>query len=101
MSLIVMQYFFPVFFLVVYPFFPESPYYLIKNGKYDEARKSLNRIHGSSQQEYINLQMTRIEKSVQFSEELAKLTAANGPAFFQLFRGTNLVCTSLEGCTDS
>jgi hypothetical protein len=86
-----MQYFFPLFFLIVYPFFPESPYYLIKKGKYDEARKSLNRIHGSGEQEYINLQMTRIEKSVQFSEELAKTTAANGPAFLQLFRGTNLV----------
>lgn len=91
MSLIVMQYFFPLLLLCVYPFFPESPYYLIKKGKPEEARKSLNRIHGSGEQEYINLQMVRIEKNVRFSEELAQMTAVDGPAFFQLFRGINLV----------
>lgn len=94
MTLIVLQYIFPIFLLIVYPFFPESPYWLIKKGRLEDARKSLNKIHGSDQQEYINIQMAQLEKNVQFSEELARMTAAKGPAFFQLFQGTNLVLFS-------
>jgi hypothetical protein len=91
MTLIVIQYFFPIFLLLVYPFFPESPYWLIKKGKHEEARKSLNKIHNSKKQELVDFEMERLEKNVRLSEELARMTAAKGPAFFQLFQGTNLV----------
>lgn len=90
-SLILMEYFFAVLLFVVYPFFPESPYFLIKKGKHDEARKSLNKIHGAGDQNFISIELERIEKNVRFSEELAKVAAANGPPYYQLFRGTNLV----------
>jgi len=91
MSLIVMEYFFPLFFLIIYPFFPESPYWLIRNGKLDEARQSLNKIHGSKDQEFINSEMRRIEEDVRFSEELAGQVKLKGPAYLQLFQGNNLV----------
>jgi hypothetical protein len=86
-----MEYFFTLLVLVVYPFFPESPYYLIKKGKHEEARKSLNRIHGAHDAGFITIEMNRIEKNVHFSDELAKLAAANGPPYLQLFKGTNRV----------
>ena len=86
-----MEYFFAVLLFVVYPFLPESPYFLIKKGKHDEARKSLNKIHGSKDHNFISVELDRIEKNVKFSDELAKIAAANGPPYYQLFRGTNLV----------
>lgn len=91
MSLIIMEYFFPLFFLIIYPFFPESPYWLIKNGKFDEARKSLNTIHGSKDQDLIESEMKRIEEDVRFSQELANEVKLKGPAYLQLFQGDNLV----------
>jgi hypothetical protein len=90
-SLILMEYFFAVLLFVVYPFFPESPYFLIKKGQHDQARNALNKIHGSQDQNFISIELERIEKNVKFSEELAKVAAANGPPYYQLFRGTNLV----------
>jgi hypothetical protein len=91
LSLIVMQYTFPGILLLVYPFFPESAYYLIKKGKKEAARKALFRVHGSSDQDMIDIEMKRIESNVRTSEELKKQAALNGPAFYQCFRGTNLV----------
>lgn len=95
-SLILMEYFFAVLLFVMYPFFPESPYFLIKKGKPDEARKSLNKIHGAQDQNFISVEFDRIEKNVKFSDELARIAAANGPPYYQLFRGTNLVASPLE-----
>jgi len=89
MSLIVLQYLFPAILILIYPFFPESAYFLIKKGKYEEARKALNRTHGSSDQDLINVEMKRIEQNVHFSEELAKAAAIDGPLAWQCWRKTN------------
>ena len=86
-----MEYFFAVLIFVVYPFLPESPYYLLRKGNSDQARKSLNKIHGSQDQIFISIELERIDKNVKFSDELARTAAANGPPYIQLFRGTNLV----------
>ena len=91
-SLIVMLYFFPAILIIAWPFFPESPYYLIKKGKIDAARKSLQRIHGSGDPEYIDIELKRITTNVQESDEFLKTVAASGPAFYQLFRGVNREC---------
>jgi Sugar (and other) transporter len=96
-TMFVVQYIFPFVLFCGYPFFPESPYYLLKKGKIDQARKSLNRIHGSGDQDFINIELERIQNNVRTSEEL-ELTrmAAKGVPYLQLFRGINLVITSLE-----
>ena len=91
LSLIVLQYAFPAVLLLGYPFFPESAYYLIKKGKIEAARMSLCRVHGSSDQEFIDIEMKRIENNVRTSEALNREAALNGPAFYQCFKGTNLV----------
>jgi Sugar (and other) transporter len=86
-----MQYFFPGILLLIFPFFPESAYYLIKRGKPAEARKALSRVHGGADQNLIDSEMARLEKNVRTSEELKKEANMHGPAFYQCFMGTNLV----------
>jgi hypothetical protein len=89
-----MEYFFAVLIFAVYPFLPESPYYLLRKGNPDQAQKSLNRIHGSQDQNFISIELERIAKNVKFSDELAKAAATNGLPYLQLFRGTNLVISA-------
>jgi hypothetical protein len=89
-----MNYFFPAVLLLGYPFFPESAYYLIKTGKIDAARKALLRVHGTKNQDLIAIEMKRIARDVETSDELARQAALNGPGLYQCFRGTNLVLLS-------
>ena len=75
----------------IYPWFPESPYYLIQKGRVEEARKSLNRIHGSSDQGLIEAELLRIQSNITFSNELhAAATSAKGPILLQCFQKPNL-----------
>ncbi len=78
--------------LLGYPFYPESPYYLIKKGRTEQARNSLNRIHGSADQGLIDAEIARLEQAVAFSEEIRAAAQQKGAPFFQCFQGTNLVC---------
>jgi hypothetical protein len=90
-TLIVVQYLLPAILLAGVFWFPESAYYLIKNGKFEEARQALNRTHGSGDQDFINVEMKRITENVRFSEELKKEAAFGGPVIYQCFRGKNAV----------
>ncbi|KIW64068.1 hypothetical protein, variant [Phialophora macrospora] len=88
--LIILQLAFVVPLFALYPFFPESPYYLIKRGRTEEARKSLNKIHGSHDQALIEAEMVRITSNVEYSENLRTAAAQNGPLILQCFKGVNL-----------
>ena len=79
--LIILQFAFVVPLLVIYPWFPESPYYLLKRNRPEQARKSLIRIHGSGDQSLIEAEMVRIQQNVTFSEELKLAAQANGSPF--------------------
>ncbi|KAF2094705.1 general substrate transporter [Rhizodiscina lignyota] len=81
--------------LVIYPFFPESPYYLIKIGKDDAARKALIHVHGGHDQSLIDAEMKRLAAQVEFSEELQRAAMAKGPPLLQVFQGTNLKRTMI------
>lgn len=96
-TLIVVQYLLPAILLAGVYWFPESAYYLIKNGKFEEARKALNRTHGSADQDFINVEMKRITENVRFSEELKKEAAFGGPVIYQCFRGKNAVRRPFNG----
>lgn len=88
--LIVLQFMWVGIMLLGYPIFPESPYWLLKHGRPEKARKSLQWVHGRSDQSLIDAEMKRIQVAVNFSEELKRTTAAKGPEFLQLFQGSNL-----------
>jgi hypothetical protein len=78
--------------VIFYPFFPESPYYLLKHNKNDSARNSLERIWGKNDQELINAEMERIQANVEFSEGMIADAKLKGPLIVQAFQGTNRVC---------
>lgn len=86
---------FAVIMLLFYPFFPESPYFLLAKGKAEEARESLLHTHGSSDHLLIEAEMIRIERSVTFSKEMAAAVGQQGPGWLQCLKGANLVCISL------
>lgn len=70
--------------------YPESPYYLLKKGHTEKARKALNRIHGSKDQTLIDAEIKRITSNVAFSEEVRVAASRKGPLLVQCFQGTNL-----------
>lgn len=89
-TIIVFQFFFVVLLMVVYPFYPESPYYLLKKGKPEQARQALNRIHGPGDQVLIDAEMSRINIAIASSEEIQQVISKESPLFFQCWQGTNL-----------
>ncbi|PMD60991.1 general substrate transporter [Hyaloscypha bicolor E] len=79
-----------VILIVIYPWYPESPYFLIKKGRMEQARKSLNKIHGSEDQTLIEAELARITDVVQFSDAIQEAAAAKGSLLAQCFQGPNL-----------
>jgi len=90
-----MLYIFPAILLLIWPFYPESPYYLIKKGRSEAARKALSRIHGSKDPDFLRIEYQRIEANVRMSEELANESGLKGPGYYRVFRGSNLVLVLL------
>jgi hypothetical protein len=78
------QFFLPAFLLCVVPFAPESPWYLVRKERFDDARRSLTRLHGNDNAG-VEAQLSYISKSIQLESELQ----ANA-TFFDCFRGTDL-----------
>jgi len=87
----VIQYSLPAILLAGVFFFPESAYFLIKQGKIEAAQKALRRLYGSKDPEFLDIELKRLTENVRFSEQLKKEAAIGGPLIYQCFRGTNLV----------
>ncbi|PVH82568.1 general substrate transporter [Cadophora sp. DSE1049] len=87
--LIILQFAFVVPLAVGYIWFPESPYYLLKKGRREQARKCLNKIHGSNDQALIDAEMIRIQEDVTFSEQIKVAAHEGGHPYIKAFRGQN------------
>ncbi|KAH6874021.1 general substrate transporter [Thelonectria olida] len=61
---VVAMYFFPF-----WPFFPESPYWLVRRGRNADAKKALRRIYGFQETEYYDIEITRIEEEIRITNE--------------------------------
>lgn len=59
----------PVMLVLVWPFFPESPYWLIREDKHAAARKSLERMYGFEDPIFYEIEMKRLQEDVHFCEE--------------------------------
>lgn len=79
------QLFFPAFFLMFLPFSPESPWYLARKGKREEAKKSLRRLFGSG----IDIDAKLVTLETTIAEEEAQ-KEGNG-TLIDCFKGTNLI----------
>ncbi|KAL7961106.1 general substrate transporter [Trichoderma compactum] len=84
------QLFFCLFLLVLLPFAPETPWYLARAGKRDQAIKSLRALYGSDVD--LNAKLATLEATI--AEEEASNSEQG--SFIQCFKGTNLVRTCIS-----
>ena len=52
------------------PFFPESPSWLIRHGKREEAKKALRRIYGFKEQTFYEIEASRMEEEIRLTSDL-------------------------------
>lgn len=76
------EYFFPVLFLLGAFFAPETPWFLVKKGRYDEATTSLER---TGYTESIDDTLAHMKETILFAEE-----SAPKATYVDCFKGTNL-----------
>ncbi|KAL2205706.1 MFS general substrate transporter, partial [Sarocladium strictum] len=67
---VVAMYIFPLILMVVWPFFPESPYWLVRRGRVEEAKRALRRIYGFTETEFYEIETARIEHEIRMTNEL-------------------------------
>ncbi|KAI5297207.1 hypothetical protein KEM55_005008, partial [Ascosphaera atra] len=67
---VVGMYIFPVVLVGGYFWFPESPYWLLREGKRDRAIRMLRRIHGIEQEGFYVAEVNRIEEEIRIVEEV-------------------------------
>ncbi|EQB56310.1 hypothetical protein CGLO_03688 [Colletotrichum gloeosporioides Cg-14] len=83
------MFFFPSLVLIFFPWFPESPYFLLKhkNDK-DGALNALLRLYGPSNRQLAEMQVAKMESALQSTEALNH--SENRFNYIQLFKGKNL-----------
>lgn len=59
-----------VLLTMMWPFFPESPYWLVRRGRRAEAKKALHRIHGFKDDEYYEIEVSRMEEEIRITSDL-------------------------------
>jgi sugar porter (SP) family MFS transporter len=77
-----------VFLTIGLPFAPESPWYLVRQDRLDEARVTLTSLYGSEDE--VNIKLAAIEQTVQ-EDRLAKESK-----WIDCFQGTNLIRTLIS-----
>jgi len=83
------QFLFVAILLVGLPFAPESPWHYVRRGRIEDARKSLQRLHGASAD--VGPRLAMIVRTVDEDMELSK-----SAKWIQCFQGTNLVRTTIS-----
>ncbi len=76
----------PALTAILFCFMPESPPWLVLRGRIDDARTSLARLHGSSNQ--IDARLAHLALGVHLEEEEARRNGAG--SYVDLFRDSNL-----------
>lgn len=84
-----LQWLWPVILLAGLPFAPESPWWLVRKGRKDDARKSLARL-AWQEGEGLDKALMVIEQTNLLEEELRKTTS-----YFDCFRGVDLRRTEI------
>ncbi|KAK5308851.1 hypothetical protein LTR93_012349, partial [Exophiala xenobiotica] len=80
---IALQFMFVGFLIIGYPFFPESPYWLLKRGKVEKAKRSLTTMYTARDEDLIAAEVIRLQAAVDFSEALHASVAHKGPLLLQ------------------
>ncbi|KAI6365780.1 hypothetical protein MCOR25_005269 [Pyricularia grisea] len=83
------QLFFVLFLVVFLPFLPESPWYLVRTGKKEQAIKTIKNLYGKdydAERQIIAMEATIAEETATISEQ----------RLIDCFRGTNLLRTGIS-----
>jgi hypothetical protein len=80
-------------------FFPESPYWLIRQGKTAQGRKSLKVVYGFRDESFYDVEINRMEAEIRVTRDIqgdidarhhGRICGINFSAEAECFRGTNL-----------
>ncbi|RDL40567.1 Uncharacterized protein BP5553_00546 [Venustampulla echinocandica] len=96
---VVAMYIFPLILALVWPFFPESPYWLVRQSRSGDAKKALQRVHGfkGADSEFYDIEIHRMEDEIRFTKDLQGDIEAKHDTFLginisaeaECFRGIN------------
>lgn len=84
------QWIWPLPLMVVCFFAPESPWYLVRKDRVDEARHSLRRLGDTKTQEQINGQLAMMVHTVKVEAQVTE-----GTTYLECFKGTDLRRTEI------
>ena len=83
----------PVLLTALWPFFPESPYWLIRQGKSAKAKAALRRVYGFKDEAYYDIEVKRMEDEVRFTSELqTTITGGHRNTFLGMDISAELEC---------
>ncbi|TXT10531.1 hypothetical protein VHUM_02036 [Vanrija humicola] len=84
------QWVWPIPLILTAIFAPESPWWLVRRGRPEEARRSLQRLYSGDQEEEVSNALAMIEHTIAMERQ-----ATAGASYLELFRGTNLRRTEI------
>ncbi|KAJ5636517.1 uncharacterized protein N7484_009830 [Penicillium longicatenatum] len=96
---VVSMYTFPLILVSGWLFFPESPYWLIRQGKTAQGRKSLKVVYGFKDESFYDAEINRMQSEIRLTRDLqgdidakhsGRPCGINFSAEAECFRGTNL-----------
>ncbi|KAG9254735.1 general substrate transporter [Emericellopsis atlantica] len=67
---VVAMYIFPLILTAAWPFFPESPYWLVRRGRTLDAKRALRRIYGFQEAEYYDIEVNRLEEEIRITNDV-------------------------------
>ncbi|KAK5173250.1 uncharacterized protein LTR77_001931 [Saxophila tyrrhenica] len=67
---VVAMYIFPLILTSLWPWFPESTYWLVRQGRPEAAKASLRRIHGFTEEAFYDIELHRLEEEVRVANEI-------------------------------
>lgn len=86
---------FPIFLFITMWFAPESPWWLIRHGKLDEAEKSVRRLGGKGREDHVHETVANMVRVNQMELQY-KETNKQESRWIELFRGTDLRRTEIS-----
>ncbi|RAO70385.1 uncharacterized protein BHQ10_006397 [Talaromyces amestolkiae] len=85
-----LQWIWPLPLMIVCFFAPESPWYLVRHDRLEEAKHSLHRLGGNKTEEQINGQLAMLVHTAKIESSLEV-----GTSYFDCFKGTDLRRTEI------